>query len=245
MRSRPVENFDVFNNKTFWNLRYTDHPWLGSGPGSRGISADYKAELLSGLIRARGIRTIVDVGCGDCCWLNHPALQGCFNDRGYLGLDLSEAVIAQNRRRFPGLSFATFDLLSTPLPMTFDLVICLDVLIHQVEPAAFESAAKRLVAATRRHALISCMADPEAAVVEPEVLTAGAAERQAAFSAVLQERQDSFPKAPTIFVDIVPLIGRLDPTVTIAPVGRFSRQVAYLISRPERHDATAPAGEAS
>ncbi len=222
----------VFNNRTFWNLRYTDHPWIGSGPGSRGISADYKAELLAGLIRARGIRTIVDVGCGDCCWLKHPALQACFDDRGYLGLDLSSAVIEQNRRRFPGLRFAPFDLLSTPLPMTFDLVICLDVLIHQVDPADFELATGRLVEATRRLALISCMADPGAEAVEPEVATAGAAERQAAFDAVLRERQHSFPRAPTIFVDIVPLVGRLDPTVTIAPVGRFSRQVAYLVSRP-------------
>ncbi|MBK8083549.1 MAG: methyltransferase domain-containing protein [Devosia sp.] len=222
----------MFDNKTFWNLRYTDHPWIGSGPGSRGISADYKAELIARVIRERAVRTVVDVGCGDCCWLTHPAVTDCFDGKGYLGLDLAEAVVEQNRRRFAGMNFATFDLLTSPLPMTFDLVICLDVLIHQVEQGAFELATGRLLAATRHCALISCMTEPAAEPVDPPVLTAGAEARQAAFSEMLRARQDSFPKAPTISVDVVSLIGRLDPGVTVTPVGRFSRQIAYLITRP-------------
>ena len=124
-------------NRKFWNDRYRALPWLGSGRGSRGIAQHYKAEVLRDVLRKNRITSIVDIGCGDLCWLRTHRLtaQDLCGIR-YLGLDISEVVVETNRHDFPGLEFEVHDLSRDPLPWQASLILCFDVLIHQVHPRA-------------------------------------------------------------------------------------------------------------
>ena len=58
------------DNRSFWDKRYSVAPQLGSGRGSRGYAAVRKNELVRRAIREHKITSILDVGCGDLCWLD-------------------------------------------------------------------------------------------------------------------------------------------------------------------------------
>ena len=58
------------DNRAFWNERYRTLPWLGSGPRLPGHRArQYKASLLRKALLKNDITSVLDVGCGDLCWL--------------------------------------------------------------------------------------------------------------------------------------------------------------------------------
>lgn len=138
-----------FDNRTFWNHRYAHHPSLGSGLGSRGEVLELKRSLLSKLIPADA--SVLDWGCGDLEVTRHLA---CAD---YLGVDLSaEALrIAGEKRpdwRFilPGGPEA-----AAVADGQYDVVLCLDVLIHQPDRDAYSALVSRLAAAARRGLLIA------------------------------------------------------------------------------------------
>ena len=142
----------------FWNERYRTLPWIGSGPGSRGISQQYKASLLRKALLKNDITSVVDVGCGDLCWLRTDRLS-VHDLQGirYVGLDISEAAVDANRRTFPELEFELYDLGRDPLPMHADLVLCFDVLIHQTSREQFDTCLTHLLDGIPRYALVSYM----------------------------------------------------------------------------------------
>ncbi|MEL7409485.1 MAG: class I SAM-dependent methyltransferase, partial [Cyanobacteria bacterium J06558_2] len=111
-----------FNNQIFWSFRYQMYAELGSGVGSRGENLNYKRELL----RKLGIETsqsILDVGCGDLEVIK------AFKLSNYTGVDISSQAIELARQKRPDLNFILLENnLSIPAA---DLVICLEVLIHQ------------------------------------------------------------------------------------------------------------------
>lgn len=114
-------------DKVFSDI-YAKGVWgQGSGAGSDPANVDEYVRFLQDFIRTRGIRSIVDCGCGDWQLMRHIDLAGV----DYLGIDLVPDVVARNQSEFgrPGIrfelgNFSEMDLLSA------DLVLCKDVLQH-------------------------------------------------------------------------------------------------------------------
>jgi hypothetical protein len=137
-----------FTNELFWDERYSVAPALGSGIGSRGLHADYKAELVSDLVAAHPhADAIADFGCGDCSLLDR------FFPPGYIGVDSSIEVIESNRIRFPATRFIHADMATASVQC--DLSLCLDVLIHQPTCEEFDAVLKQIIANSRVGGLVN------------------------------------------------------------------------------------------
>jgi hypothetical protein len=69
----------------------------------------------------------------------------------------------RNTARHVGVSsprFIVHDIAADPLTATADLLICFDVLIHQIDKARFDYALRNIVSAIREVALVSCLTPP-------------------------------------------------------------------------------------
>ncbi|MGQ0649760.1 MAG: class I SAM-dependent methyltransferase [Gemmatimonadaceae bacterium] len=79
------------------------------------------------LCRHLGIRTLLDLPCGDFHWMATIDL-GAVN---YIGADFLPEIIEENTRRYaqPRRDFRILDLLASPLPSA-DLLLCRDCLVH-------------------------------------------------------------------------------------------------------------------
>jgi hypothetical protein len=136
-----------FDNRRFWNFRYSEHAERGSGTGSRGRHVAEKQRLITLAIEDAAAASVLDVGCGDLEIARDLAV------RDYVGLEISrEAVrIAQEKR--PEWRFVVGDLLSADVA-TADLVVCLDVLIHERNPQRYRASVKRLGTLARKALLV-------------------------------------------------------------------------------------------
>jgi SAM-dependent methyltransferase len=79
------------------------------------------------LLRELGIRSVLDVPCGDFRWMARVDLSGIH----YTGGDIIDSLVAslQTQHAAPGRVFRVLDLVSEPLPEA-DLVLCRDCLVH-------------------------------------------------------------------------------------------------------------------
>jgi hypothetical protein len=123
--------------KDYFTHIYAHNCWEGkesrSGEGSEGDFAKQKVSLITELIKDFGVRSILDLGCGDFHWM--PEVVRSI-DR-YHGVDVVESLIQENKRRFENrvVSFQCLDL-SDPEEQRVlslrdaDLVTCLDVFGH-------------------------------------------------------------------------------------------------------------------
>jgi len=109
--------------------KYRTNAWKGSvsrsGPGSEPIQTRAIASGLEGLITDLGIKTLLDIPCGDFCWMNTVDLSGV----DYTGADIVDEMLEDNRRQYPGRGFEKIDLLKDSLPNA-DLILCRDAIIH-------------------------------------------------------------------------------------------------------------------
>lgn len=103
-----------------------------SGPGSdRGSpSVVHAVAALETVTRDFSIRSIADVPCGDFNWMglfldDHPGID-------YVGYDIVEDLIAQNRARHPGRRFEVLDI-TRETPPAADLVFSKDLVNHLFE----------------------------------------------------------------------------------------------------------------
>lgn len=138
---------NFFPNETFWSWRYQNDPNLGSGVGSRGAALDIKREILSRVVAVIDPASVVDVGCGDGSSVEHLRLPN------YVGIDVSADAIALASGRQPGGQFIVGD--PTEHELAADLVLCLDVLIHQAESTAYTELTKWLVTTAQAALLIA------------------------------------------------------------------------------------------
>jgi 2-polyprenyl-3-methyl-5-hydroxy-6-metoxy-1,4-benzoquinol methylase len=138
-----------FDNETFWNARYRTDPVKGSGPGSRGPFADEKRQIIADSISRYGVASVLDLGCGDINILD--GLQIPY----YKGVDVSNVVIAQNRIKRPDWDFECGDIEAVVSEQSFDLVMCLDVLIHQQKKCVYRNMVKKIAALNPNIALVS------------------------------------------------------------------------------------------
>jgi SAM-dependent methyltransferase len=108
---------------------YESGAWgAGSGRGSRGAWAAYSVEQISAFIRERGVRSIVDLGCGDFevgrKIIEHTGVT-------YTGVDVVPSLIDHHSKNFSGerVSFVCANLITDTLPMG-DLCMVRQVLQH-------------------------------------------------------------------------------------------------------------------
>jgi SAM-dependent methyltransferase len=138
---------EAFPNATFWEWRYLTNPDLGSGVGSRGKPLEGKRALLAALIEVLRPASTLDVGCGDGEATKGIAIEG------YVGLDLSAAAIERARTGRSDGVYRIGTLAEHPLEA--DLTICLDVLIHQSDPAVYHDLVSRLLRSSTRALVVS------------------------------------------------------------------------------------------
>jgi SAM-dependent methyltransferase len=108
---------------------YRTNLWGGSeSPSGPGSSLDQTVQLqqtLPELFRRLGVRTLLDLPCGDGHWMAAIALPGI----RYVGADLLPEVVARAAAQSSGREFLELDLTTGPLPSA-DLLLCRDFLVH-------------------------------------------------------------------------------------------------------------------
>ncbi len=120
-RRSPARVFSDIYRHNRWG-----DPESVSGPGSSLARTAALRECLPGLIEDLGVRSLLDIPCGDFHWMSRVNL-----DVEYIGADIVEDLVRENQRKYgrPGRQFLCLDLLRGPLPKT-DLLLCRDCLIH-------------------------------------------------------------------------------------------------------------------
>jgi 2-polyprenyl-3-methyl-5-hydroxy-6-metoxy-1,4-benzoquinol methylase len=98
-----------------------------SGSGSDLVQTREVIRQLPGLLQKYGVKTMLDVPCGDFYWMQNVKLQGV----DYTGADIVKQIIKINNAKFssPGLRFCVLDVLNDPVPQV-DLIFCRDLLVH-------------------------------------------------------------------------------------------------------------------
>jgi hypothetical protein len=109
------------------NARFEADYSQNSGAGSRLDVTKTVVADLPPLLREMGIRSMLDIPCGDFLWMQHVDL----GDIDYIGGDVIGSLIASHQGRYgsPKRAFRQLDLVTDLLP-TVDLVFCRDCLVH-------------------------------------------------------------------------------------------------------------------
>jgi hypothetical protein len=129
----------------FWEQNYARGET--SGPGSYGAWAQAKADFLNALVRDRGVRSVVEFGCGDGNQLSLAQYPR------YVGLDVSRTAVGLCQQRFavdPAKSFYLYDgacFADRAGLFAADLALSLDVIYHLTEDEVFERYLGHLFAA--------------------------------------------------------------------------------------------------
>ena len=100
-----------------------------NGPGATLAQTTALRELLPILFERYGIKSVLDVGCGDWNWMSQVDL----GDVAYLGWDVEESMIAANNITFserPNVRFQVRSLLTVQEIPKVDLILARHVLIH-------------------------------------------------------------------------------------------------------------------
>jgi 2-polyprenyl-3-methyl-5-hydroxy-6-metoxy-1,4-benzoquinol methylase len=145
---------DGFDNRVFWDLRYSHFPKRGSGVGSRGDNAIYKR----GLLQDHGVETVgsvLDVGCGDL------EVVKTLDIRNYVGIDQSPCALEVARQARPDWRFC---LGFSPDLQSADMVLCLEVLIHQKTAGAYHALVDFIAQKTLGSLLVSGFASNDASI---------------------------------------------------------------------------------
>ncbi len=136
----------------YWERRY--RAGLTSGGGSYDALAQYKADVLNEFVRANGVLSVIELGCGDGNQLmlaKYPR---------YLGLDVSRAAVNLCLGKFgedASKSFLWYDPQFTVRLASFvraDLTLSLDVIYHLLEDVVYRAYLRDLFSLTRRFVIV-------------------------------------------------------------------------------------------
>lgn len=163
--TRPVRRLRFTHSADYWERRYAAGGT--SGAGSYGEVARFKAAVLNGFVAERSVGSVLEFGCGDG---NQLALASYPT---YIGLDVSASALDLCMMRFSKDDTKSF-LLYEPTrfvnhgAMGAELAISLDVILHLVEDAVFETHMRQLFDAAGRYVAIFS-SNEEISVSEPHV----------------------------------------------------------------------------
>jgi hypothetical protein len=132
------------SSEGYWKARYRRHG--NSGAGSYGRLAKFKASVLNDFVRAEGIGSVIEWGCGDGNQLNladYPS---------YTGVDISEDALAMCAASFSRDAGKQFMLYSQAQMQhaSAELALSLDVIYHLVEDRTFDAYMRALTASATR-----------------------------------------------------------------------------------------------
>ena len=144
---KPRRGISFVSSAIYWERRYQDGG--NSGAGSYNRLAEFKAEVLNEFVEENGVRSVLELGCGDGAQLELAQYPR------YVGVDISQTVVESTRKRFADRPHFTF-LHSSDFTrdLSADLVISLDVIYHLVEDEVFESYMRQLFDAARKAVVI-------------------------------------------------------------------------------------------
>lgn len=103
-------------------------------PDGRDLEARFATLLgvLKAVPQAAQPPLLLDLGCGPGLLLDYLSAKGRLNDVRYQGIDISPAMIAAARDRWPGVSFEARDIIAVPLePLSVDVVVINGVLTER------------------------------------------------------------------------------------------------------------------
>jgi SAM-dependent methyltransferase len=142
-RKKP-ESFP--SSSKYWEHRYASGG--NSGVGSYDKFAEFKAMILNAFVTKQNVITVMEFGCGDGNQLelaNYPS---------YIGLDVSEAVIASCKEKFSSDTGKTFKLMREYDGEIADLSLSLDVIYHLLEDDVFTDYMRVLFKVATRYVII-------------------------------------------------------------------------------------------
>lgn len=140
-----TEVFTLIHDRNYWNSQESV-----SGTGSELGQTVALVHALPALFKEFGIKSMLDVPCGDLNWMKEVPLDGV----RYIGGDIVAKLVLANKERFaarPELEFRVLDLLKDPLP-TSDLVLVRDCMVH-LPLADITTALERIKASGSRYLL--------------------------------------------------------------------------------------------
>lgn len=96
-----------------------------SGNGSSTEQTSQLVQEFPGLVSRLGVKSILDIPCGDLTWMKKVDLQGA----NYQGADVAPSLISYLQSEFPERRFDVLDISKDPLPKV-DLIFCRDLFVH-------------------------------------------------------------------------------------------------------------------
>jgi SAM-dependent methyltransferase len=138
-----------FDARDYWERRYRRGGT--SGAGSEGALAAYKARVVNDFVAERGIRSVIEFGCGDgrqLALMEYPRT---------LGLDVAPAAVEACRERFREDASKRFEVYvpgALPEPLSAELVVALDVVYHIVDDAELERTLDDIFRCAERHVIL-------------------------------------------------------------------------------------------
>lgn len=114
----------------------------------------HRRRMICDVLKKIGANSVLDVGCGNGALLSQLRKR---MPLACTGVDLSEAVLSNNRKRFPQIQFYPLDISRAALSAKFDVVICSEVLEHIVD---VDSALSNLCRMCGRYLLITVPRGP-------------------------------------------------------------------------------------
>lgn len=117
---KPTE--EIFQH-AIYNNDWRDHP-CGSGSTLKN-TADVRNNLPL-LFKKYNINSMFDCPCGDYSWMSQIEFDKDFT---YIGGDIVNKMIQENKIKYPEVEFLYHDILTDPIPKV-DVVFIRDLLIH-------------------------------------------------------------------------------------------------------------------
>lgn len=139
--------------RRFWNKRYEQGGI--SGRGSIGKYRNWKWKQIQ-FICGLPNNSLIDVGCGDLSFWNHPIAKKILKGRGftYTGIDVSDNIIKRNRRAFPKLNFINAPAHIEQPGLRASVVFALDLLFHIMDDGEYEMLIETLCQYTNQFLVI-------------------------------------------------------------------------------------------
>jgi SAM-dependent methyltransferase len=136
----------IFSSSDYWEKRYLNGG--NSGSGSYSQLAQYKANVINGIIQRFAIESVIDFGCGD------GNIISLLNLPNYLGFDVSKSAIKRCQLIYKDDPKKEFRIYSDYSEEKAELSMSLDVIYHLVEDNIFSDYMDRLFQSSNKYVLI-------------------------------------------------------------------------------------------
>jgi len=140
-----------FNVSNYWENRYT--VGKNSGFGSYGENAEYKSNILNGVIREYKINSLIEFGCGDGNNL------GLYKINNYIGFDIAKKAIdicINTYKNDESKTFIYYEpfLFKASNAFKADITISFEVLFHLVEDRMYKKYIHDLFISSKKYVLV-------------------------------------------------------------------------------------------